>query len=263
MAAVGAELQAVIAIAEQAGRHLMARFRTGLAGRPKGRHSFVCEADESAERLVRAALAERFPGEPVLGEEFGLAGRPARAWWAVDPLDGTTNFLGGLPLFCVSLARIVEGQAVLGAIHQPASGETWAAARGGGAWLGGRRLRIEQTDLGARAIVGITHGLVRRAPAGAVRALGTDKLRCLGSVALELAYAACSRLQAVATRHVHLWDVAAGALLVEEAGGLVRTLEGRPLFPLAGGPEQWLERRLGLLAGAPAMVERLGAALGR
>jgi len=245
-----------IRIAEEAGRHVMSFFLEKVKTRAKTRTSFVSEADESTEEHLRKALASAFPGEAVLGEEFGLDAEPEGAWWVIDPIDGTSNFLSGLPLFCVSIARMENGRATLGVTHVPCTGETYHAVRGHGAFLGEDRLRMDTGDRGRLTTLAMRHSMVRRHPELLDR-IGTDKVRCLGSACLELAYVAAGRLQALMARHLFLWDCAAGALFIQEAGGEVHTAEGRPLFPLALPARDYESQRTPIIAGAPYMVKRL------
>ncbi|MBN2489410.1 MAG: inositol monophosphatase [Planctomycetes bacterium] len=243
-------------IAETAGRHLMGYFGSALTPRPKTRTSFVTEADESTERLIREALAGAFGAEAVLGEEFGLGAEPDGAWWVIDPIDGTSNFVAGVPLFCVSIARIEERRTVMAVTHDPNTGETYHAVRGEGAYLGDHRLTIDATDRGALTLLAIRHSLIGRHPQLPDQ-LPTDKLRSLGTACLELAYIAASRIQGMIARRIHLWDFAAGALLVEEAGGVVHSAGGRPLFPLEATARDYQKLEVPLVAGTPCAVALL------
>ncbi|MCA9517259.1 MAG: hypothetical protein KC635_20105 [Myxococcales bacterium] len=138
-------LAAAVTIAEDAGRCLLAHLGRLDGVDQKGRGDLVSAADRAAEELIVAALASRFPTDRVVAEEgHDRAGSaaPGGPTWYVDPLDGTTNFVHGLPVFCVSLGLVAGGEPVLGVVHMPALGRTYRAARGGGAWLGERRLRV-------------------------------------------------------------------------------------------------------------------------
>jgi myo-inositol-1(or 4)-monophosphatase len=243
-------------IAEAAGRHLMTFFRTGLEARAKTKTSFVTEADETTELMIREALGKAFPGEPVLGEEFGLETDPDGAWWVIDPIDGTSNFVSGLAIFCVSMARMKQGRPVLAVTHDPVRGETYHAARGEGAFLNEDRISVDAADRGGLTMLSIRHSLIRRDPE-LVSRLPTDKLRSLGSACLDLAYIAAGRMHGMVARRINLWDIAAGALLVEEAGGVVHSDGRRPLFPLDRIPRDYTDFKVPLIAGAPIAVEML------
>jgi myo-inositol-1(or 4)-monophosphatase len=236
----------------------MTYFGRDLDARAKTPTSFVSEADETTEVRVREELARAFPGEPILGEEFGLEREPEDRWWVVDPIDGTSNFLAGLSLFCVSLARMRGGRPELAITHDPVRGETFTAARGGGAFLGDRPLAVDPSPPGPLTMFAIRHSLVRRRPDLPGR-LPSDKLRNLGSACLELAYIATGRLHGMVAQSAKLWDVAAGALLIEEAGGRVTTSEGRALFPLRHPPAHYVGHPAPIVAGSPEVAALLAS----
>ena len=227
-----AELAAVCAAAAEAGaRVLRERLDRPREVHFKGAIDLVTDADEAAEAAVLAVIAERAPGAAVLAEESGAhAGGALR--FIVDPLDGTTNYAHGLPLFSCTVAAEARGQVLAGCTVDPVRGERFRAVRGGGAWLEERRLSVSAaTDL-SQALV--CNGFpYHRGPdlAGmlAAFALFTERARGtrrLGSAALDLAYVACGRLDGFWERGLKAWDVAAGALMVEEAGGVVSRFDG-------------------------------------
>lgn len=201
----------------------------------KGGIDLVTDADRASEAAVLELLRSRFPGHAVLAEESGLteAGRTHR--WIVDPLDGTTNYSHRVPHFCVSVA--VEGPEGLlaGAILDPVRGELFAAGKGLGATLNGSPMRASQVGSleGALLSTGFPYDIHERpeAPLGLFnrfirRAQG---VRRMGSAALDLAYVACGRFDGFFEFGLRPWDIAAGALLVSEAGGRVTRIDGRPL----------------------------------
>jgi len=209
--------------------------------RRKTRSDFFSEADLRAERTVREHLAADFPDYGFLGEEGGLqVGRDPTATWLVDPLDGTTNFLSGIPIFAVNIALEKDGELVAAVTWVPLQGEMFHAERGAGAWLNGRPIRVsERTEL-ADAVLGVgipfqgkpraecfTREMERLMP----RVAG---IRRLGAGAVDLAWVACGRYDAYWEQSVSIWDIAAGALLVREAGGVVSDTRGGPL-ELRGG----------------------------
>lgn len=230
--------------------------------------SLVTETDHLVEAQVAAAVAERFPTHAVLGEE-GHDPDPAAAWvWVVDPVDGTTNFVRGLPLFGVSVGVLHHGRPVVGVVGLPCSGEVLHARRGGGAWLDGHRLGVAEGGWGAAGLMGIASREFWQefqAAAAVGRRLGES--RWLGSTAYELAMVATGRIDYGAIHSSAVWDVAAGVCLVREAGGVVlrydhqqegwRRLE-RFAAPGAAGLRGWNEP---LLAGPPAVVRELAAGL--
>lgn len=207
----------------------------------KGQIDLVTEADIAIEREFRTTIGERFPEHAVLGEEMGgAAAAPPGPCWVFDPIDGTTNFAHGLPIFCASLALEVDGIAHVAAIYDPSRRELFTAERGQGAALNGRRIGVSATaelidavlvtgfpyDVHVRVaeIVGLFGCFVGRARA----------VRRLGSAALDLCYVAAGRLDASWEVDLKPWDIAAGALIVSEAGGQVSLMTGEP-FNSRGG----------------------------
>ncbi|TCP55216.1 myo-inositol-1(or 4)-monophosphatase [Tamaricihabitans halophyticus] len=192
----------------------------------------VTAADQQAERLVRARLAELRPDEPVLGEEQGgVEGSGIR--WVIDPIDGTVNFLYGFPWYAVSLAAQVDGVSVAGAVIEPDSGRRWTAARGHGAWLDGRRLRVGQPSKLAHALVitGFSYLPERRARQAEMVTglLGRVRdIRRSGSASLDLCAVAAGWADGYVEHGLHRWDWAAGALVAAEAGAVVNLPEEHP-----------------------------------
>lgn len=218
------------------------RQQSGFRIDKKGTIDLVTEVDLECERMCRAVLAERFPDHDVLAEEFGAgdAGGGSRYRWVFDPLDGTTNYAHGLPIFCASLALELDGQALVGAVYDPSRNELFTAEQGQGAWLNGARLGVSSTGalLDALLVTGFpydvhlhTAELVRTFAAflGQARAV-----RRLGSAALDLCYVAAGRFDGFWERHLKAWDVAAGALIATEAGGRVTGMDGAPFQAEAG-----------------------------
>ncbi|MGH9134464.1 MAG: inositol monophosphatase family protein [Ilumatobacteraceae bacterium] len=200
------------------------------------RSSIVTWADVTSQRAIFDVIGARFPGHAILGEE-GIGGAAeSDCTWIVDPLDGTSNYAHGVPFACVSVAMRDAGEVVAGAIFEPFRGELFTATRGGGAWLGDRRLEVSSVDALAGALV--CTGLQSDDPAQ-IEAYGKRIValystargtRALGSPALCLAYVAAGRIDAFFERDAtYAWDVAAGALLIAEAGGRCEDLDGGPL----------------------------------
>ena len=217
----------------------------------KGAQDLVSEADRACEDLIVAALARRFPRDGFVGEERGSRNADAAAIWVIDPIDGTHNFLTGIPVWCVSLGLVVDGELVLGVIDHPLAGELYSARSGGGAFLNGQRIRVSgETDLKrARICVGFSYRRSVEEHVRAVQALlsaGCEYLR-LGSGALGLAYTAGGRFDGYWERHINSWDAAAGLVLVREAGGRANDFLGGE--GLMQGSE--------ILAATPALFEPL------
>lgn len=226
----------------------------------KARSDYVSRTDLDAQAAALAVIRSRFPDHAVLAEEDDepladrLAAQDGRPLWIVDPLDGTANFLHGHPMYCASVAVAVDGRPEAGAIVHGTSGERWWATRGGGAFKGGRPIRVSPDRALARALVGtgfpfklldVLPRYLDQLDAVLRRSSG---VRRAGSAALDLAYLAQGSLDAFWEMILMPWDFAAGWLLVEEAGGVMARLDGAPMG-LTDGP----------VAGAasPALLEEL------
>jgi myo-inositol-1(or 4)-monophosphatase len=230
MTQASANVNIMIKAARKAGRSLVRDFGEveNLQVSSKGPGDFVSRADMKAEEIIRTELMEARPNYGWLGEETGTAeGADPTRRWIVDPLDGTTNFLHGLPHWCVSIALEHKGEIVAGVIHDPVKDEIFVAEKGGGAWMNDRRMRVS----GRRDMIGMIFGTGlpfagRGLLAPALREMGavlpqTAGIRRLGACALDLAYVAAGRLDGFWEHGVKPWDVAAGIVLVREAGGFV------------------------------------------
>jgi len=228
------ELEVAISAAKEAGEVLRGAFGKEQAVRHKGEVDIVTEADEQAEGVIKEILLGAFPSYGMLAEEGGRLAGHENARWIVDPLDGTTNYAHGLPIFCVSIALERAGEVVLGVVHDPMREETYVAQRGEGATLNGEPIRVSGTDemIAALLVTGFPND--REEVSAAVELFGrfamvTQSMRRLGSAALDLCYVASGRLDGYYERGVYAWDVAAGALMVEEAGGRVTDYRGSEL----------------------------------
>jgi myo-inositol-1(or 4)-monophosphatase len=229
-------LDAVEAVARAGGRELLARFRRLGPDEvsEKARNDLVSAADRAAEASIVAAILERFPGHRILSEEVGQLGEGSGPTWIVDPLDGTANFVHGFPHFSVSIAVEVDGRLALAVVFDPLKGDTFRAAAGHGAWWNGRPCRVNDRP-------GLTGAMLATGfPFRSHRHLDTYLaifhdvfLRChgvrrAGSAALDLAYTAAGVFDGFFEFALAPWDVAAGALLVAEAGGVVTDMRGGP-----------------------------------
>ena len=228
------ELEVAVAAARAAGGILRDNFGGEQDVRYKGVVDLVTAVDEQAERKIGGMLREAFPGYGILAEEGGGLGGGGEHRWIVDPLDGTVNYAHGLPVFCVSIALERAGETVLGVVHDPIGEETYVAERGGGATLNGEPIRVSETDALIRALVATGFPYDRDTMPAALELLSrfavlTQGMRRLGSAALDVCYVAAGRLDGYYERGVRPWDVAAGALILEEAGGTVTGFQGEKL----------------------------------
>jgi myo-inositol-1(or 4)-monophosphatase len=224
-----------------AGRIHRQYFRRHPTIQKKGRIDLVTTADLEAERMFRRMVADRFPDHAVVGEEATSAALPtARCRWIIDPLDGTTNFAHGLALFCVSIALQIDGRLEVGVVYDPMSEELFVAEAGAGARLNGAPLRVSACPvlLDALLVTGFPYTIRedRRQQVAVFAAFleEAQAVRRLGSAALDLCYVAAGRFDGYWEERVHPWDTAAGALIVEEAGGRVTGLTGEPFDPFNG-----------------------------
>lgn len=193
----------------------------------KGTHDVVTEMDHQVEHFVRAAIAQRYPGDAIVGEEAGGAAGAVGAEfvWIIDPIDGTANYARGMAHYCVSIACLQAGQPWVGALHDPSHERLYLAERGGGAWMNGERLAVSPCADLAAATVECGWSTRRStddylAVVTRVMHAGCAMRRC-GSGALGLCDVAAGRIEAYAELHINAWDCAAGVLLVTEAGGRV------------------------------------------
>lgn len=199
----------------------------------KTQHDFVTAVDRQAEALIADTLLGGVPGSAIVGEELTPGARPeADVVWIVDPLDGTTNFLHGYPQYAVSIAAVADGTLAAGVVHDVTRDAVFHAALGQGARLGEERLRVSAQTHPPHALVGTGYPfkrldlLERYLPQFAAVVRGTSGVRRAGSAALDLADVAAGRFDAFWELSLAPWDVAAGVLLVREAGGVVTTLAG-------------------------------------
>lgn len=235
-----ANLNLMIKAARKAGRSLVKDFREveNLQVSVKGAGDFVSRADIAAEKIIRDELMGARPTYGWLGEETGEAdGADPTRRWIVDPLDGTTNFLHGLPHWAVSIALEHKGEVVAGVIFDPAKDEMFWAEKGQGAWRNEARIRVSGRKSMAEAVLatGVPFGAKTTLPA-TLRDLArlmpsSAGVRRWGSAALDLAYVAAGRFDAYWERELHAWDMAAGLVIVREAGGFAEAVrEGREIF---------------------------------
>lgn len=230
-----------LSVAESAAREAGVLLREGFDREQevgyKGRIDLVTQMDLESERLIVGRLRAAFPGDDVWAEEGSGERHGAARLWIVDPLDGTTNYAHGYPVFAVSIALRVEGRLAVGAVYHPLLDEMYAARRGGGTTLNGRPRRVTTVATLERAMLGtgFPYDMKRDDPEQSnvgpfsrfvVRA---QAVRRAGSAALAIAKVAVGRSDGFWERGLHAWDMAAAALMVEEAGGRVTDYEDRPL----------------------------------
>jgi myo-inositol-1(or 4)-monophosphatase len=206
----------------------------------KGTIDLVTDVDLEVERMFRALIAERFPDHDILAEEMGATSRGGRYRWVFDPLDGTTNYAHGIPIFCSTVALELDGEAIVGAVYDPNRRELFTAERGAGAWMNGAPMRVSgaATLIDAVLVTGFPYNVRERLDD--ILGLFTGFLaearavRRLGSAAIDLCWVAAGRMDAFWEQGLQAWDTAAGALMVQEAGGRVTALDGDGWQPAKG-----------------------------
>lgn len=220
----------------RAGDIQIARFGSGVDVQKKGDIDLVTEIDLEVERMFRALVAERFPDHDVLAEEMGQPRTGASHRWVFDPLDGTTNYAHGIPIYCAALALEIEGVPTVAAVYDPNRRELFTAERGVGAWLNGEPLRISSTPTLHESVLvtGFPYDIHQPVRMQEIVSLFTSFLgharavRRLGSAAIDLCWVAAGRMDGFWEQSLKAWDVMGGALIVEEAGGRVTGLDGAP-----------------------------------
>ena len=251
----------VCVAAARAGGRVLSEWRGRFGVSQKGHRDVVTEADFAAQREIRRIVLDAFPDHGFIGEESlpevdATPANPDGLRWIVDPLDGTTNYVHGFPAYCVSVALARGDEILVGTIYDPERDECFTARAGGGAFLDGRPIRAGAVADPNDALVAISFPPQVTVDSGAVADFlavvpHVHSVRRTGSTAINLAYIACGRLDAFWVRRIASWDVAAGLLLVAEAGGAVGPFAGGPARPLA------LDRPVFIAAATPGLLAEL------
>jgi myo-inositol-1(or 4)-monophosphatase len=226
-------LETAVEIAREAGALLANFFERRVSFELKGEFDLVTEADRASEKLVVERLRSHFPSHAVVAEEGSGHQSASEYRWFVDPLDGTTNFAHGFPAFNVTLGLERAGEMVAGVIYDPLRAEMFTAERGSGAWLNNRRIRVSKAAALGDSLSATGFPSRKRHQNVNIHfyyqlAMASHGVRRTGSAALDLAFVACGRLDFFWEFGLNPWDMAAGTLLVEEAGGRVSDMKGAP-----------------------------------
>jgi len=230
---VAGYLETAVEIAREAGGLLANYFERRVRFELKGEFDLVTEADRASEKLVVERLRTHFPAHAILAEEGGGHESPSEYRWYVDPLDGTTNFAHGFPTFNVTLGLERAGEAVAGVVYDPIRQEMFAAERGSGAYLNGKRIRVSGVRNLGESLASTGFPSRKRSHDVNIHfyyqvAMASHGVRRTGSAAIDLAYVASARLDFFWEFGLKPWDMAAGVLLVQEAGGRVSDMRGAP-----------------------------------
>ena len=232
------DLELATHAAKEAGKLLRQHFGGDATVDEASHHDIKLALDKESQELITGILLGARPGDALYGEE-GLAGnQDADRQWIVDPIDGTVNFFYNIPHFCVSIALRIKGEIVVGVIHDPMMNETWEVEKGSPALLNGKQIKASSRDRLEQSILFVGCGKDEQALKTGIErfhraSLRARKMRMMGSAALGMAYIACGRLDAYIESRISLWDIAAGQLLLETAGGKVI------LEPVEGHADAW------------------------
>jgi myo-inositol-1(or 4)-monophosphatase len=227
-------LQTSVEIAREAGALLSKYFERRVTFELKGEHDLVTEADRASEQLVIERLSAHFPSHSIVAEEGGGHTGSSEYCWYVDPLDGTTNFAHGFPMYNITMALEQSGELIAGVIFDPEHNEMFTAERGSGAYLNNRRIRVSKVNRLENTLVATGFPSKKRHENVNIHfyyqlAMLTHGVRRAGSAALDLAYVASGRLDGFWEFGLNSWDMAAGILLIAEAGGKCSDMKGGPV----------------------------------
>ncbi len=230
-------IEFAISVAKEAGALLRDRLNTNFQVSHKGEINLVTEVDFASEALIRERIATQFPRHQILAEEGGLAESSSEYRWVVDPLDGTTNYAHGYPIFCVSIGLEYQGEAIVGVVYDPMRDELFSAERGSGAWLNNRKIQVSSTKELLKSLLStgfpydIKSSNLTNLDHWTNFAMNAQALRRDGAAALDLCYVGCGRFDGFWELNLSPWDMVAGGLIVSEAGGRVSDFSGGGFSP--------------------------------
>jgi len=232
------QLSVAISAAYKAGRILMQLWKKKTIVHFKEKTEMVTAADKAAEKVILADLRKNFPSYSIFSEEMGRADKKSDYLWVVDPLDGTTNFVIHDPFFNTAIALVYKGEVVLGVVYYPFLDEMFWAEKGKGAFMNGKRINVSAKTDFLKSVFAFCHSGYSRLQVkrmlriySNLKLAGIKHLRQIGSAELELCYVACGRIESFHISDLNLYDVAAGSVIVKEAGGRVTDFKGRDWKP--------------------------------
>lgn len=245
-------LETGVVAARLAGQRAMEELRY-IRKSLKNNNEMVTQADPACQKIIIDRISETYPDHGFLAEE-GKDGKLLRIcprgdesiWWIIDPIDGTNNFANRLLCFSVSIAAMVDGKPVVGVIFDPATDSMYTAAVDMDAQLNGSTITVSEDDIGPFASFAVDSHQNARTDAGARKMMEQTRFRCLGSTALHFAYVARGAMIGMMSTSSKLWDIAAGVILVQRAGGIVTDIDGKDPFPVS--PEDYNGGYFGILA---------------
>lgn len=221
-----------VALAHRAGKLLMEKLDQSVSVQYKGDINLVTEADKGSEKMIMEAIRQNFPDHGILSEESPAVAGSSAMRWIIDPLDGTTNYAHGYPVFCISIALEKDGTVILGVVHDPTRRDTFVAVRGEGAYLNEKKMAVSQTASLTRSLLatGFPYDIRESAENNLdyfnMMAREAQAIRRAGAAALDIAYLAAGRFDGFWELKLQPWDTAAASLLVEEAGGKITDIAG-------------------------------------
>jgi myo-inositol-1(or 4)-monophosphatase len=233
-------------IAKEAGNLLLEYYGNIDSFEYKGVGDVVTKADKESEILINNWLKAEFPEFSILGEEYGLLDLQSDYCWAADPLDGTSNYAAGLPIFSVSIALLYKGSPIIGVVYDPNQNLMYWGAKGEGAYLNGNRIQVNNhAQIESISLFGASTDIIESLPNYLSK---VGKVRSLGSAAIHLSTVAAGYFDGCIDVNTKLWDVAAGALILQEAGGTFTDYLGNPIFPLEKSSPAYHGQRIPFLA---------------
>lgn len=232
-------LQIAKKLAHDAGKLAMQMQEDGFKIETKGNHTnMVTEADKACEKLIIKTIKQNFPDHEILGEESGKTAGKGKFKWIIDPIDGTTNFAHGMPIFGISIAVIEDGRPIIGVVEVPGTGETFWAQKGKGAFLNEKPLKVSQANKVSNALLSTGFPYLREGARYDMAMKLFEEfyqpchgIRRLGAASIDLCYVAAGRYDGYWEYGLKPWDIAAGKIIIEEAGGLVTNMDGSKLDP--------------------------------
>jgi myo-inositol-1(or 4)-monophosphatase len=258
---ISSMLETAVVAARLAGQRALEELRY-IHTTQKNPDELVTQADPICQKIIMDRIKETYPDHGFIGEEgpngkmLKLAPRGTESvWWVIDPIDGTNNFANGLLCFSVSVAAMSEGKPIVGVIFDPATESMYTAAEDMEAQMNSSRIQVNRQEINRFACFGVDSHLDPAISAGLKVVMTKTRFRCLGSTALHLAYVAKGAMIGAVTTSSRLWDFAAGALLIEQAGGVVSSLDGQSLFPIH--PQDYEGQMIGILASNTVKKEEI------
>ncbi len=232
-------LETAIVAARLAGQRAMEELRY-IRKTLKNDNEMVTQADPVCQKIIIDRIREAYPDHGFIAEE-GPDGNMLRiaprgdesVWWVIDPIDGTNNFSNTLLCFCVSIAAVVDGKPVIGVIFDPTNDSMYTAAVDMDAQLNGSTITVSDDDIGPFASFAVDSHTNKRTEAGTYKMMAQSRFRCLGATALHMAYVAKGAMVGMVTTSAKLWDIAAGTILIQQAGGIVTDIDGNAPFPVS------------------------------